>query len=44
MVDTLQPRVREDLINWFIDRQLADYKSLFREYDDVSWLDKCDRR
>ena len=44
VVDALQPRVKEDLINWFVDRQLAEYKSLFREYDEVSWLDKCDRR
>ena len=44
VVDALQPRVKEDLVNWFVDRQLTEYKSLFREYDEVSWLDKCDRR
>ena len=44
VMDALEPRNKLDLINWFLDRQLTEYKSLFREYDEVSWLDKCDRR
>ena len=44
VVDALQLRVKEDVVNWFVDRQLSEYKSLFRDYDDISWLDKCDRR
>jgi len=44
VVDELDERVKKDLIAWFVDKQLQDYKNLFREYDEVSWLDKCDRR
>ncbi|CAC5421456.1 VPS53 [Mytilus coruscus] len=44
VVSVLDPRVRKDLLNWFVKLQLSEYLVLFGENQDVAWLDKIDRR
>lgn len=35
---------RKDLLSWFVDLQLEEYKQLFQDNQEVAWLDKMDRR
>ncbi|XP_065890421.1 vacuolar protein sorting-associated protein 53 homolog [Dysidea avara] len=35
---------KEQLIKWFVDLQLSDYKVAFHDSEEASWLDKVDRR
>ncbi|KAK3083798.1 hypothetical protein FSP39_003324, partial [Pinctada imbricata] len=44
VVDVLEPKVKKDLLSWFVKLQLAEYLVLFGENQDVAWLDKIDRR
>ncbi|VDI70663.1 vacuolar protein sorting-associated protein 53, partial [Mytilus galloprovincialis] len=44
VVSVLDPRVKKDLLNWFVKLQLSEYLVLFGENQDVAWLDKIDRR
>ncbi|XP_005102675.1 vacuolar protein sorting-associated protein 53 homolog [Aplysia californica] len=44
VVDILDPKVKRDLLNWFVKLQLSEYVVLFAEDQDVAWLDKIDRR
>ncbi|KAK2148029.1 hypothetical protein LSH36_520g01045 [Paralvinella palmiformis] len=44
VVSVLDPKVKRDLLSWFIKLQLSEYMVLFAEDQDVAWLDKIDRR
>ncbi|KAI0230424.1 hypothetical protein LSAT2_019219, partial [Lamellibrachia satsuma] len=44
VVNVLEPRVKHDLLAWFIKLQLTEYGVLFADNQDVAWLDKIDRR
>lgn len=44
VVSTLEPKVKRDLLKWFIDLQLQEYNHLFQETEDTAWLDKIDKR
>ncbi|BFZ18354.1 hypothetical protein BsWGS_21393 [Bradybaena similaris] len=44
VVNILDPKVKRDLLNWFVKLQLSEYVVLFAEDQDASWLDKIDRR
>lgn len=44
VVSILDPRVKKDLLKWFVHLQLQEYNHLFQETEDTSWLDKIDKR
>ncbi|ESO97342.1 hypothetical protein LOTGIDRAFT_214182 [Lottia gigantea] len=44
VVDVLDPKVKRDLLSWFVKLQLSEYLVLFSEDQEVAWLDKIDRR
>ncbi|KAJ8313104.1 hypothetical protein KUTeg_010477 [Tegillarca granosa] len=44
VVSVLDPKVKKDLLSWFVKLQLQEYLVLFGENQDVAWLDKIDRR
>ncbi|KAI8749357.1 vacuolar protein sorting-associated protein 53 [Biomphalaria glabrata] len=44
VVNILDPKVKRDLLNWFVKLQLSEYLVLFAEDQEVAWLDKIDRR
>ncbi|XP_063216912.1 vacuolar protein sorting-associated protein 53 homolog isoform X2 [Bacillus rossius redtenbacheri] len=44
VVSILDPKVKRDLLKWFVGLQLAEYHHLFQESQDAAWLDKVDRR
>ncbi|PIK58981.1 putative vacuolar protein sorting-associated protein 53-like [Apostichopus japonicus] len=44
VVNVLDPKVKKDLLKWFVKLQLQEYLVLFQENQDVAWLDKIDRR
>ncbi|KRZ01465.1 Vacuolar protein sorting-associated protein 53 -like protein [Trichinella zimbabwensis] len=44
VLSVLDQAVREGLIGWLIDQQLAEYKILFDDTQDDAWLDKIDLR
>ncbi|WAR02922.1 VPS53-like protein [Mya arenaria] len=44
VVNILDPKVKRDLLTWFVRLQLSEYLVLFGENQDVAWLDKIDRR
>lgn len=44
VVNILDPKVKQDLLKWFVKTQLVEYIHLFQENQDVAWLDKIDRR
>ncbi|XP_071094311.1 vacuolar protein sorting-associated protein 53 homolog [Haliotis cracherodii] len=44
VVNVLDPRVKRDLLSWFVKLQLSEYLVLFAQDQDVAWLDKIDRR
>ncbi|XP_065335075.1 vacuolar protein sorting-associated protein 53 homolog [Cloeon dipterum] len=44
VVSVLDPRVKEGLLSWLSDLQLAEYKHLFHENQDSAWLDNIERR
>ncbi|KAL1129412.1 hypothetical protein AAG570_013939 [Ranatra chinensis] len=44
VLSILEPKVKRDLLKWFVGIQLNEYLVLFHEAEDVAWLDKLDRR
>ncbi|CAM1308632.1 VPS53 (predicted), partial [Pycnogonum litorale] len=44
VVSILDQKTKKDLLRWFVQLQLAEYKHLFQENQDCAWLDKIDRR
>lgn len=44
VLSALDPKVRKDLLTWFVGKQLQEYAHLFDENQDIAWLDKIDRR
>lgn len=45
VVAIIEPsNMKEQLIKWFVDLQLSEYKVVFHESEEASWLDKVDRR
>ncbi|XP_046386113.1 vacuolar protein sorting-associated protein 53 homolog [Ischnura elegans] len=44
VISVLDPKVKRELLKWFIGLQLAEYTHLFQESQDTAWLDKVDRR
>uniref|UniRef100_T1J5E2 Vacuolar protein sorting-associated protein 53 homolog n=1 Tax=Strigamia maritima TaxID=126957 RepID=T1J5E2_STRMM len=44
VVTTLDPKVKQNLLKWFVNLQLTEYKHLFHENQDIAWLDKIERR
>ena len=44
VVSILDPKVKRDLLKWFVNLQLQEYNHLFQETEDTAWLDKIDKR
>ncbi|XP_055372308.1 vacuolar protein sorting-associated protein 53 homolog [Condylostylus longicornis] len=44
VVSVLDPKVKKDLLKWFLNLQLEEYIQLFHENQDIAWLDKIDKR
>ncbi|XP_015586668.1 vacuolar protein sorting-associated protein 53 homolog [Cephus cinctus] len=44
VLSVLDPKVKKDLLTWFLGIQLQEYAHLFDENQDFAWLDKIDRR
>ncbi|KAG8194624.1 hypothetical protein JTE90_003101 [Oedothorax gibbosus] len=44
VVSILEPKVRRDLLKWFVSIQLSEYSHLFQETQEIAWLDKIDKR
>ncbi|XP_017770373.1 PREDICTED: vacuolar protein sorting-associated protein 53 homolog [Nicrophorus vespilloides] len=44
VVSALDPKVKKDLLKWFIELQLVEYSHLFESTEDTAWLDKIDKR
>ncbi|XP_059617853.1 vacuolar protein sorting-associated protein 53 homolog [Phlebotomus argentipes] len=44
VVSVLEPKVKRELLKWFINLQLQEYVQLFHENQDIAWLDKIDKR
>ncbi|XP_017892760.1 vacuolar protein sorting-associated protein 53 homolog isoform X1 [Ceratina calcarata] len=44
VLSVLDPKVKKDLLTWFVGIQLQEYQHLFDENQDFAWLDKIDRR
>lgn len=44
VLSVLDPKVKKDLLTWFVGIQLQEYAHLFDENQDFAWLDKIDRR
>uniref|UniRef100_A0A1B0A5Y5 Vacuolar protein sorting-associated protein 53 homolog n=1 Tax=Glossina pallidipes TaxID=7398 RepID=A0A1B0A5Y5_GLOPL len=44
VISVLDPKVKKDLLKWFIAQQLEEYLHLFHENQDIAWLDKIDKR
>merc|ERR1719483_909692 len=44
VVSVLEPRVKRNLVSWFIQLQMKEYTILFTTGEDDAWLDKVDRR
>lgn len=44
MLDVLNPAQKQEVITWFIDLQLRDYRSVFSPELPEAWVDKIDRR
>eukprot|EP00800_Vazella_pourtalesii_P019401 TRINITY_DN6566_c0_g1_i1.p1 TRINITY_DN6566_c0_g1~~TRINITY_DN6566_c0_g1_i1.p1 ORF type:complete len:652 (-),score=146.06 TRINITY_DN6566_c0_g1_i1:61-2016(-) len=44
VVNLLEPGLRNEIVRKFIDMQLFEYKMLYKENLENSWLDKIDRR
>ncbi|CAG9854453.1 unnamed protein product [Phyllotreta striolata] len=44
VLSILDPKVKKDLLKWFVNLQLQEYNHLFEETEDTAWLDKIDKR
>ncbi|XP_054154462.1 vacuolar protein sorting-associated protein 53 homolog [Oppia nitens] len=43
-VDILDSKIKRELLTRFVDIELSEYKALFQENQEISWLDKIDKR
>lgn len=44
IASVLDPKVKQNLLSWFLDLQMAEYSQLFHENQDIAWLSKIDKR
>ncbi|XP_037068256.1 vacuolar protein sorting-associated protein 53 homolog [Pollicipes pollicipes] len=44
VVNVLEPKVKRDLLKWFVGLQLAEYTHLFGANEEQAWLDSIDKR
>lgn len=44
VVSILNTNIKEDIINWFVDLQLEEYRHLFQSNVGDSWLDNLEKR
>ncbi|RWS24324.1 vacuolar protein sorting-associated protein 53-like protein, partial [Leptotrombidium deliense] len=44
VVSSLDLKVKNDILNWFVNLELLEYKALFQENQDIAWLDKIEKR
>nr|CAG4643761.1 EOG090X024P [Lepidurus arcticus] len=44
LLGNLPSKYRDHLIAWLVQAQLAEYRHLFSETEDVAWIDKIDKR
>ncbi|XP_050438250.1 vacuolar protein sorting-associated protein 53 homolog [Adelges cooleyi] len=44
VVSILESKVKDELLDWFINLQLSEYTHLFDSAEDVAWLDKVNQR
>lgn len=44
VVDCLDPKVKQELLEWVVRTELQEYKVLFQDNQDTAWLDKIDKR
>ncbi|XP_057660392.1 vacuolar protein sorting-associated protein 53 homolog isoform X2 [Diorhabda carinulata] len=44
VLSILDPKVKKELLKWFVNIQLQEYSHLFQETEDTAWLDKIDKR
>ncbi|CAK1592952.1 unnamed protein product [Parnassius mnemosyne] len=44
VVDALDPKVKKELLNWFISMQLQEYQHLFSAEQECAWLSHIERR
>ncbi|XP_045538426.1 vacuolar protein sorting-associated protein 53 homolog [Papilio machaon] len=44
VVDALDPKVKKELLNWFISMQLQEYQHLFSPEQECAWLSHIERR
>ncbi|UJR25480.1 hypothetical protein I4U23_006826 [Adineta vaga] len=44
IIDVIDPKLRLDVINWFLKTHLSEYTILYQESQELAWLDKIDRR
>lgn len=44
VVSVLDKNIKNELIIWFLQQQLAEYLVLFEDTQDSAWLDKLDER
>ncbi|OTF82618.1 vacuolar protein sorting-associated protein 53-like protein [Euroglyphus maynei] len=44
VLSILEPKYKRQLITWLVDLELAEYKALFQDNQDIAWLDKIDSR
>jgi len=44
VANVLEPKIKDEILAWFIKLQLSDYLNVFNESFDVAWIDKVDRR
>ncbi|GIY89182.1 vacuolar protein sorting-associated protein 53 homolog [Caerostris extrusa] len=44
VVSILEPKVKRELLKWFVSIQLSEYSHLFQETQDIAWLDKIEKR
>lgn len=44
VLSILEPKYKRNLITWFVDSQLSEYKTLYQDNQDIAWLDKIGKR
>lgn len=44
VVSLLEPKVKQELLGWFVSLQLAEYQHLFQANQEMAWLDQLERR
>ncbi|XP_054723546.1 vacuolar protein sorting-associated protein 53 homolog [Uloborus diversus] len=44
VVSILEPKVKKELLKWFVGIQLSEYSHLYQETQEIAWLDKIDKR